>query len=263
MGKASKGLKPGMDIELDAEGTLRVRVLAREEDSALIEVLLMPAPSVSVDEALERLGHIPLPPYLKRGDEASDRERYQTLFAREAGAVAAPTAGLHLSEALISRLKERGIGIASVTLHVGLGTFQPVSVDDLDRHRMHAESFCISPECASAVADARARNAPVVAVGTTVVRALESAADSEHPGHVRAEHGETRLLIQPGFRFQIADALLTNFHLPRSTLLALVFAFAGRERMLSAYRTAIEHRYRFFSYGDAMLIRPSTWRTRS
>lgn len=260
MGKASKGLKPGMEIALDAEDSLTVRVLERHEGSALISVQLVPAPSISVDEALDRLGHVPLPPYLKRGDELSDRERYQTVFARAPGAVAAPTAGLHLSDALLSRIKAKGIRIAPITLHVGLGTFQPVSAEDLDQHEMHKEWFSISPETANAIADARASGAPVIAVGTTVVRTLESAADAGRPGYVRAMHDETRLLIQPGFQFRITDALLTNFHLPRSTLLALIFAFAGRERILSAYREAIAHRYRFFSYGDAMLIRPSSWR---
>jgi S-adenosylmethionine:tRNA ribosyltransferase-isomerase len=192
---------------------------------------------------------------MRRGDDGRDRERYQTVFAREPGAVAAPTAGLHLSEALLDRLRARGVVIASVTLHVGLGTFQPVVADDLDDHPMHAEVFTVPAGTVEAVAAARERGAPVVAVGTTVVRALETAADPEREGSVRAMQGETRLLIQPGYRFRVVDQLLTNFHLPQSTLLALVAAFAGRERALSAYALAIRDKYRFYSYGDAMLIR--------
>jgi len=172
--------------------------------------------------------------------------------------VAAPTAGLHLTNALLGRLAVRGCEVASVTLHVGLGTFQPVTVEDLDQHAMHAEAYVVSQSTADAVAAARARGAPVVAIGTTTVRALESAADPSRPGHVRTSSGETRLLVQPGYAWRVVDGLLTNFHLPRSTLLALVCAFGGTERVLSAYELAVRERYRFFSYGDAMLL----WRTR-
>ncbi len=168
--------------------------------------------------------------------------------------MAAPTAGLHLSEALLARLAERGVELARATLHVGLGTFRPVTADDLDEHPMHSEELVVSPELAQAVERARGRGAPVVAVGTTVVRALESASDPERPGHVVPRAGETDLLIQPGHRFAVVDALLTNFHMPKSTLLALVAAFAGRERVLDAYREAVRARYRFLSYGDAMWI---------
>ncbi len=207
-----------------------------------------------MQEALQREGHVPLPPYIKRDDEVLDQERYQTVFARVPGALAAPTAGLHLSRALLGRLAVRGCELASVTLHVGLGTFQPVTAEDLDQHNMHAETYEISRGTANAIAAARARGKPVVAVGTTVVRALESAADPEREGHVLPAHGETRLLIQPGYRFRIVDRLVTNFHLPRSTLLALVCAFGGYERVLDAYRYAVRQHYRFFSYGDAMLL---------
>ena len=194
-----------------------------------------------------------MPPYIKRDDDVDDASRYQTVFARH-GAVAAPTAGLHLSNALLGRLAVRGCEVVTVTLHVGLGTFQPVAVEDLDVHPMHSESFVVSQSTAEAIARARHRGAPVIAIGTTTVRALESSADPEHPGHVRAASGETRLLVQPGYAWSVVDGLLTNFHLPRSTLLALVCAFTGNDRVLDAYRLAVQERYRFFSYGDAMLL---------
>jgi S-adenosylmethionine:tRNA ribosyltransferase-isomerase len=208
----------------------------------------------SVDAGIRACGHVPLPPYIKREDEADDADRYQTVYARHDGAVAAPTAGLHITNALLGRLAVRGCDVASVTLHVGLGTFQPVTVDDLDRHPMHSEHYAVSQSTADAIARARARGAPVVAVGTTTVRAPESAADPERRGYALASTGETRLLIQPGHDWRVVDGLLTNFHLPRSTLLALVSAFGGTERVLDAYRLAVAERYRFFSYGDAMLL---------
>lgn len=265
LGRASKGLKPGAELAFaDDAGVERIvaRVVGASHDASaaaspedgLLEVDLT-AHEGPLDTALERVGHVPLPPYMKRPDAAADRVRYQTVFAREPGAVAAPTAGLHLSEALLARLEARGVTVASITLHVGLGTFQPVTAEDFDDHPMHAESFVVSDGTAAAIARARARGAPVVAVGTTVVRALESAADPDHLGLVRASAGETRLLIQPGYSFRVVDQLVTNFHLPESTLLALVSAFAGRERVLAAYRAAVEAGYRFFSYGDAMLLR--------
>jgi S-adenosylmethionine:tRNA ribosyltransferase-isomerase len=185
---------------------------------------------------------------------ADDEARYQTVFARADGAVAAPTAGLHLTEPLMRRLEEKGCEIATCTLHVGLGTFQPVTAEDLDDHPMHAEYFEVPRALSTAVARARQRGAPVLAVGTTVVRALESARDETRPGHLRPCAEETRILIQPGYHFAVVDRLLTNFHLPQSTLLALVCAFAGTDRVLEAYRHAVRERYRFFSYGDAMLL---------
>jgi S-adenosylmethionine:tRNA ribosyltransferase-isomerase len=197
---------------------------------------------------------VPLPPYLKREDEPADAERYQTVFAERMGSAAAPTAGLHLTEAALGRIAERGIALATLTLDVGIGTFRPVAVDDIDRHPMHAESFAVSEALVEAVALARAQGRPVVAVGTTVVRALESAADPERPGAICATSGETRLLVQPGYAFRVVDALLTNFHQPKSTLLALVAAFAGREAVLRAYEIALESGYRFLSYGDAMWL---------
>jgi len=249
MGRASKPLRAGARI---VKGPLVVTVEGKADDG-LFEVSLA-ARAGTVEEALEEAGQVPLPPYIKRDVTSEDEHRYQTVFARAEGAVAAPTAGLHLTQPLMHRLEEKGCEIATCTLHVGLGTFQPVTVDDLDDHPMHAEYFEVSRTLATAVAKARQRNAPVVAVGTTVVRALESAKDEERPGHVRPCAEETRILIQPGHRFAIVDRLLTNFHLPKSTLLALVCAFGGTEPVLDAYRLAVREGYRFFSYGDAMLL---------
>lgn len=254
--RASKGIGAGTRISIEGASDLSCEVLRKDVVEGTIEVLLTAPPGATVASAIERAGHVPLPPYVNRPDELADRERYQTLFARSPGAVAAPTAGLHLSERLLDRIAARGITLATVTLHVSLGTFQPVKVDDLDDHPMHAEWFDVGEDVASAIAAARERGAPVVAIGTTVVRALESAADPVREGYVVPRAGRTRLLIQPGYRFRVVDGLLTNFHLPRSTLLALVSAFAGHERTMAAYRAAVSRRYRFFSYGDAMLIAP-------
>jgi S-adenosylmethionine:tRNA ribosyltransferase-isomerase len=212
------------------------------------------ARSGSVATALGEHGHVPVPPYIRRADDDADVERYQTVYARTPGAIAAPTAGLHLTDEMLIELRRRDVQIGYLTLHVGLGTFQPVSVEDIDDHPMHDEWMHIPTDLARAIGDARTRGAPVVAVGTTVVRALEAAADPEREGHVVAVQRKTNLLLQPGHRFCVVDALLTNFHLPRSTLLALVSAFAGRERVLGAYREAVSAGYRFFSYGDAMWI---------
>jgi S-adenosylmethionine:tRNA ribosyltransferase-isomerase len=264
LGKASKALKFGTDVIVgagEAPGAagpagvqLVVRLLGRAEDDGLLEVGLTVRGECSVEDAIRALGHVPLPPYIKRDDQSDDAERYQTVFARVDGAVAAPTAGLHVTRALLGRLAVRECDVAMVTLHVGLGTFQPVTVEDLDQHAMHSERFDVTRNTARAVARARERGAPVVAVGTTVVRALESAADPERPGFVRPMTGDTRLLIQPGYAFRVVDLLLTNFHLPRSTLLAMVCAFGGTERVLAAYRAAVEQGFRFYSYGDAMLL---------
>jgi len=246
LGRANKALRVG--TELEAPG-LDARVEATGE---LLEVSL--AADGGVERWLEQSGHVPIPPYLGRLDEPSDGERYQTLFAAKLGSAAAPTAGLHLSERMLARLAERGVVRSTLTLDIGLGTFRPVEVDDLDRHAMHSETLEVSPALTEAVAAARARGAPVVAVGTTVVRALESAADPDQPGQVKPFRGATRLLIQPGYAFRVVDALLTNFHQPRSTLLALVSAFAGHARILEAYALAVREGYRFLSYGDAMWL---------
>jgi len=212
-------------------------------------------PTDNVRAALEQVGHVPLPPYIRRPDEASDRERYQTVFARpeQAGAVAAPTAGLHFTPRILEALRARGIEIVEITLTVGLGTFQPIHADQVERHRMQPEPYEISPAAAAAMEAARSAGRPILAVGTTVVRALESAAARE--GYVRAGAGQADLFIHPGHRFRVVNQLLTNFHLPRSSLLVLVSAFAGRELILRAYEHAVRERYRFYSYGDCMLLR--------
>jgi S-adenosylmethionine:tRNA ribosyltransferase-isomerase len=247
LARASKPIRPG-ELELlagDEPTGVRVAISARSDDG-IVEVELGPRPF----ELLDRLGEVPLPPYIERapGGQPEDRERYQTVYARAPGAVAAPTAGLHLTPTLLAALEARGVALAHLTLHVGLGTFAPVRVTDLHDHEMHAERFEIPPATAALIASGR----PVVAIGTTVVRALEAAATG--PRAVRPGPGITDLFIGPGFDFRVVDHLLTNFHLPASTLLVLVSAFAGRERVLAAYRHAVAARYRFFSYGDAMLL---------
>lgn len=204
------------------------------------------------DAVLDRVGHVPLPPYIRRADDPQDRESYQTVYAAVRGAVAAPTAGLHFTRELLGELQSRGVVIAPITLHVGYGTFAPVRAADIRAHRMHPERFTISAATAAAVQSARANGNRIVAVGTTAVRTLESAARAG--GGVAAGSGWCDLFIFPGYRFKAVDAMITNFHLPKSTLLMLVCAFAGRENILNAYREAVAARYRFYSYGDAMLI---------
>ena len=241
----SKSMKPGGLIELDAGG--QAEVLGRDGEFYLLRFHVDGA----LQDWLQHAGQLPLPPYIHRAPGADDQARYQTVFAREPGAVAAPTAGLHFDEALLEALRERGVETGHVTLHVGAGTFQPVRVDDLSEHRMHSEWLSVGPQLVEQVRQARARGGRVVAVGTTVVRALESALQD---GELAPFEGETSIFILPGYRIRSVDALLTNFHLPESTLLMLVSAFAGRERMFAAYQHAIAERYRFFSYGDAMLL---------
>jgi S-adenosylmethionine:tRNA ribosyltransferase-isomerase len=237
-------------------------LIALENDPASFEVLgrdeaffhLRWKGQGTVLDLLERAGRLPLPPYIRHAPDAADAERYQTVFAREPGAVAAPTAGLHFDPPLLAALRGRGIQAATLTLHVGAGTFQPVRVEDLSEHRMHAERYRIPAELATRIARVRSAGGRVVAVGTTSVRALESAAGPD--GSIAAGEGETRIFITPGYRFRAVDVLVTNFHLPESTLLMLVCAFGGTERMLAAYRHAVAQRYRFFSYGDAVLLEP-------
>jgi S-adenosylmethionine:tRNA ribosyltransferase-isomerase len=228
---------------------LSVEIVKVTERRTRIVRLHTPA---SVAAALEQYGHVPLPPYITRGDTATDSERYQTVYADEPGSVAAPTAGLHFTQQLLSRLADRGVHRANVLLHVGAGTFKPVESDDPAEHLMHEEWFTIGDDAARAINDARARGARVWAVGTTTVRVLESAADAA--GNVRPTTAETRLFIRPPYTFRAADRLITNFHLPRSTLLMLVAAFAGYDLTMRAYRAAIEAGYRFYSYGDAMVV---------
>lgn len=255
IGRASKGLRPGMKVHVGALVFTIVELLGGGLFVTRAEV----TNGGDVTSEIEKRGRVPLPPYIRREDDAEDRHRYQTIFAKHDGAVAAPTAGLHLTPELLSQMSARGITTATVTLHVGLGTFQPVTAEDLDDHPMHAERFSVPLETAKKIAQARSERRAVVCVGTTSVRALESAADAELRGHVRATQGtgtaETRLLIQPGYDFRVTDMLLTNFHLPKSTLLALACAFGGTREVLSAYALAVREGYRFFSYGDAMLLR--------
>jgi len=203
---------------------------------------------------LERLGHIPLPPYIDRPDTAEDRERYQTVYAQESGSVAAPTAGLHFTPEILERIRGRGVETASVTLHVGLGTFAPVRAEVVEEHHLHTETYRISEDAAEKIARAKGEGRRLVAVGTTTVRTLEYAAARDPEGRITAHTGEADIFIYPGFGFRVVDALLTNFHLPKSTLLMLVCAFAGRERVLAAYHHAVRERYRFFSYGDCMFV---------
>jgi len=212
----------------------------------------VPAPAPGFEMWLSRVGHIPLPPYIVRPDEPEDRERYQTVFAREAGSVAAPTAGLHFTDATLAAARERGAAFATVTLHVGPGTFRPVTTENPDEHVLDAEPYCVPPETASAIEAAKARGGRVIAVGTTSVRTLEAWARAGRPRD--GEWRETNLFVRPPFEFQVVDAIITNFHLPRSSLLFLVAAFAGREAILEAYGEAVREGYRFYSYGDAMLI---------
>ncbi len=209
---------------------------------------------------IERIGHVPLPPYIRRPDEPADRERYQTVFARRPGSVAAPTAGLHFSPAILSRIRARGAEVCEITLEVGLGPFQPVHAERLEDHQIHSEAYEIAPEAASAIGAARRTGRPIQAIGTTVVRALEDAAQKaaeagKRPEEVLAGRTTAGIFIRPGHRFELVDQLLTNFHLPRSTLLVLVAAFAGRDHVLAAYHHAVTNGYRFYSYGDCTLIR--------
>ena len=240
--RASKPVRPGLEIDT-AGGVLRV--LERRED---LFVVATPEPPIAF---FERWGEVPLPPYIRRTPTPADRERYQSIFAAERGAVAAPTASLHFDARLCDALAKRGLRRAFLTLHVGAGTFQPVRTEELEAHVMHAEAVTVSAATCEAVARTRASGGRIVAVGTTVARALEAAALD---GELRPFAGDTRLFIRPGFRFRVVDVLLTNFHLPESTLLMLICAFAGREPVLKAYEHAVRARYRFFSYGDAMLL---------
>ena len=242
--RASQAPRPGTRLVLPGGEVLTMA--GREE---ALFVLVSEHEDIAV--LLRRHGHTPLPPYIDRPDDASDRERYQTVYGRREGAVAAPTAGLHFDAAMLGRLRAIGVELAHVTLHVGAGTFQPVREDDLDKHRMHAEWLEVSEGVCAQVAAARERGGRVVAVGTTTVRSLESAAAS---GELRPFRGDSRLFIRPGYRFRAVDAMLTNFHLPESTLLMLVCAFAGHAPVMAAYRHAVARRYRFFSYGDAMFL---------
>ena len=254
--RASKSPRSGTGLVLgtDRGEGFAAEMIGRDDD---LFRLRFPA-GETVTGLLDRYGHVPLPPYIEREDTAADAERYQTVYAREEGSVAAPTAGLHFDDALLDACAAAGIERAFVTLHVGAGTFQPVRVEDLAAHRMHRERYTVPVETAEAIAACRARGGRVIAVGTTVVRTLEAAARDRalENGAPTAGGGETDIFILPPYRFRVVDGLITNFHLPESTLLMLVSALAGREQVLAAYAAAVAERYRFFSYGDAMLIHP-------
>jgi S-adenosylmethionine:tRNA ribosyltransferase-isomerase len=246
-------LKPGARMHFERNGfVLEAEVLSRHFHGRRV-VRLCAATGVSVREAIHHIGHVPLPPYLKREDTAADRERYQTVYSKVEGSIAAPTAGLHFTPAILEALAARGIERATLTLHVGYGTFQPVRVERVAEHQMEAEHFVVSAETARVLTTALAERRRIVAVGTTSTRALESLIVSED-GTVSPQSGETTLFIRPGHAFRLVGGLVTNFHLPRSSLLMLVAALAGRDRVLAAYRAAIAERYRFYSYGDAMLV---------
>ncbi len=232
-----------------AAGEFQAEVTAR---GSFGERTLRFAPVTDFFGVVEKLGHVPLPPYIGREDRSNDRERYQTVYAKTQGSVAAPTAGLHFTLEILAGIRRRGIEIAEITLHVGLGTFQPVRVDNVEQHKIHRESFTISPAAADAINRALQEKRRIVAVGTTTVRTLEYAA-ANTSGPIQAGSGETDIFIYPGFEFRVVGALLTNFHLPKSTLLMLVSALAGRQNVLRAYEHAVRERYRFFSYGDCML----------
>jgi len=244
MVKASRA--PKIESFITLENGDRAQVVSKENGFYILDFL-----TDSLLDLLDNIGHIPLPPYIERNDEKSDLERYQTVFAKEDGAVAAPTAGLHFDNELLSSLKEKGINHCFVTLHVGAGTFQPVKVDRITDHKMHSEYFEISQTTVDKINQTKKKGGRVIAVGTTAVRSMESAAKS---GALKAAKEETDIFIYPGYEFKIVDMLITNFHLPKSSLLMLVSAFIGRERMMEVYQHAIKNKYRFFSYGDAMLL---------
>jgi S-adenosylmethionine:tRNA ribosyltransferase-isomerase len=255
--RPGKKLHVGQRVQF-GEGELEAEVIAHGNQGQRT-LRFSSAKGAPVIDEISRLGHMPLPPYIDRADEASDRERYQTIFASQPGAIAAPTAGLHFTPKILEKIRLRGIEICELTLHVGLGTFQPIRTETLEEHVMHSEVYDISAKTAEQISGAKSAGRPILAVGTTTVRALEAAAlranETDSSQLLVTGKGEARLFITPGFRFRVVDALLTNFHLPRSTLLALVCALAGRERMLAAYRHAVAAGYRFYSYGDCMLIR--------
>lgn len=252
--RASKSPKPDTQLWVCASNSAQasehaIRVVGREGDFYVLE-----APSAGWDCVLADYGHMPLPPYIERPDDEADKERYQTVFAKHAGAVAAPTAGLHFDDPLLDRLRAKGVSFTELTLHVAAGTFQPMRVDNIADHTMHSETVHVPQTVVDAVYACRERGGRVIAVGTTAVRSLETAAQS---GTLKPFSGDSNIFLYPGKPFRVVDAMITNFHLPESTLIMLVSAFAGRERVLAAYESAVQAEYRFFSYGDAMLITPS------
>ena len=243
--RASKTPKPGNMIHL--QGDIKLELMEREDDMFVLDII----GEITVLELMQQIGHMPLPPYIQRDDDVEDIDRYQTVYARNPGAVAAPTAGLHFTDELMQEITEQGIDSVFVTLHVGAGTFQPVRVDNIEEHQMHSEYLEVSADVCEKVKQCKARGGRVIAVGTTAVRCLETAAQA---GELKPYRGETDIFIYPGYEFKVVDILITNFHLSESTLLMLVSAFAGQDNIMDAYQHAIEQRYRFFSYGDAMFL---------
>ncbi len=243
--RASKTPKPGSMIHLQDD--IKLELLEREDDMFVLDII----GETTVLELMQQLGHVPLPPYIQRQDNVEDMDRYQTVYARNPGAVAAPTAGLHFTNELMQVITEQGIESVFVTLHIGAGTFQPVRVDNIEEHQMHSEYLDVSADVCEKVEQCKARGGRVIAVGTTAIRCLETAAQA---GKLKSYQGETNIFIYPGHKFKIIDGLITNFHLSESTLLMLVSAFAGRDNIMDAYQHAIDEAYRFFSYGDAMFL---------
>jgi len=245
-------LRPGAQVRFERNGASLVGEVLARHFYGRRSIRLTSPEGGSVSSAIERIGHVPLPPYIKRSDDEADRERYQTVFARESGSVAAPTAGLHFTTRVLDELESRGVERIRITLHVGYGTFKPVRVDHVEDHEVDPERYSVSAEAAEALTRARRDGRRIIAVGTTTTRALESLRVED--GIVRPGESETRLFIRPGHRFELVSGLVTNFHLPKSSLLILTAAFAGRDEILAVYRDAVDRRYRFYSYGDAMLI---------
>ncbi len=243
--RVSMSPKPGTLLLLDDKTSFEVK--GRQGDMFLLDY----HGKEQLTDLLDRIGHMPLPPYINRGDETLDKDRYQTVFSDKPGAVAAPTAGLHFTDHMLNDLNKNGIGNTKLTLHVGAGTFQPVRVDDISEHQMHCEFLCVSQDVVDRVNATKETGGRIIAVGTTVVRGLETVARN---GELKSFEGDTNIFIYPGFKFNVVDMLLTNFHLPESTLLMLVCAFGGKENVMNAYQHAIKQKYRFYSYGDAMLI---------
>ncbi len=256
--RSSKSPKAGaiLSLGMDKGKGFQVEMQGREGELFLLH---LSENHLSVFDCLEQYGHIPLPPYVERADEQADQQRYQTVYAKKKGAVAAPTAGLHFDDSMLEQISNKGVDIAWVTLHVGAGTFQPVRVENITEHKMHSEYADVPAETVAKIRQTRERGGRIIAVGTTAMRSLESAASfGEHPGKIEEFHADTDIFIYPGYSFKVVDGLITNFHLPESTLLMLISAFAGLEPVRQAYQHAIAQRYRFFSYGDAMFITPQT-----
>jgi S-adenosylmethionine:tRNA ribosyltransferase-isomerase len=245
-------LKPGAQVRFERGGAILIGEVLGRHFYGRRSIRLEASGGEAVADLIERIGHVPLPPYIKRSDDASDRDRYQTVYAHTSGSVAAPTAGLHFTQPILDELASRGIERTTITLHVGYGTFKPVRVDHVEDHEVDPERYVVGGEAADALTRAKRDRQRIVAVGTTTTRALESLIVDE--GIVRSGEGETRLFIRPGHRFELVSGLVTNFHLPKSSLLILTAAFAGRQEILAVYRDAVQRRYRFYSYGDAMLI---------